>query len=177
MFGRRTAHFKVQNKETTAAVVVGISLLVGSSGDVQSACDPPVFDVCFHKIDGGGWTAGDGYAAMDIQFKGESGEKYEVVWHGLKRLYIWDGKRFRYVITRDDVSDYPYWVCSEVTLTYENFWWDHTIPWDWWYGYGCSIYEGSTVKGEWVRESQVATVHFYSYQEAAYVSIDFFFRS
>ena len=49
-----------------AAVVVGIGLLTESIGDVQAACDPPVYDVCFHKLTGRVWTSGDGYAAMDI---------------------------------------------------------------------------------------------------------------
>lgn len=57
-----------------AAVAVGIGLLAGSTGDVQAACDPPVDDVCFHKLTDGGWTSVDGYAVMDIQFKGQSGK-------------------------------------------------------------------------------------------------------
>ena len=55
------------------------------------------------------------------------------------------------------------------SLSRTIFYWDHTIPWDWWYGYGCSIYEGAFVKGKWLRGSQVASVRFYSYQEAALV--------
>ncbi len=160
---------KSKIKETAAAFVVGIGRLAGSTDEVQAACDPPVFDVRFHKTSGEGWTA-DSYVGMDIQFKGESGKKYEVVWHGLKRLFIWDWRRGpRYVFTREDVSDYWYPGGFEETLTYDNFYWDHTIPWDWWYGYGCSIYEGKTVNGKWVRGNSVASVHFYSYQEAALI--------
>ena len=36
--------------QSAAAVVVGIGLLVGSTAAVQAACDPPVYDVCFHKL-------------------------------------------------------------------------------------------------------------------------------
>ena len=169
----RIAFSKSKIKETAAAVVVGVGLLVGSTADVQAACDPPVFDVCFHKTSGGGWTSSDGYVAMDIQFKGDVEKKYEVVWQGLKRLARFSWSRgFYYEFTREDVSVHWFPGGSEQTLTYENFYWDHTIPWDWWYGYGCIIHEGSVVNGEWVRGSQVASVHFYSYQEAALVSLD-----
>ena len=41
--------------QSAAAVVVGIGLLAGATGDVQSACNPPVYDVCFHK-EFGDWT-------------------------------------------------------------------------------------------------------------------------
>ena len=34
--------------QSAASAVVGIGLLVGSTGEVQAACDPPVFDVCTH---------------------------------------------------------------------------------------------------------------------------------
>ena len=93
----RIAFSKSKIKETAAAVavVVGVGLLVGSTGDVQAACNPPVFDVCFHKTSGGGWTS-DGYVGMDIQFKGKSGQRYEVVWSGLKRLLIIDERGFRF---------------------------------------------------------------------------------
>ena len=110
---------------------------------------------------------------MDIQFKGKSGKRYEVVWHGLKRLFVWDDEKgFTYVFTREDVSDYPFYGGNEQTLTYDNFYWDSTIPWDWWYSYGCSIYEGKIVNGKWVRGSRVAQVYFYSYQEAALICLE-----
>ena len=166
----RIAFSKSKIKETAAAVVVGIGLLVGLTGDVQAACNPPVFDVCFHKTSGGGWSA-DGYVGMDIQFKSKSGQTYEVVWSGLKRVIVWDWRGPRREFTREDRSTFVSGG-GEQTITYDNFYWDHTIPWDWWYGYGCSIYKGSYQDGEWVRGSNVASVHFYSYQEAAYVSID-----
>ena len=88
--GAASRIFKSKIKETAAAVVVavvGVGLLVGSMAGVQAACNPPVFDVCFHKTSGGGWTA-DGYVGMDIQFKGKSGQRYEVVWYGLKRVLV-----------------------------------------------------------------------------------------
>ena len=164
--------------QSAASVVVGVGLLVGSTGDVQAACDPPVFDVCFHKS-GGSWTSTDGYVGMDIQFKGESGQLYEVVWQGLKRVAVWESGRRRYVFTREDRSDFVSGG-GEQTISYDNFYWDHTIPWDWWYGYGCIIHEGywdwsnpdpDGTPG-WVRGNQVASVHFYSYQEAALVYLD-----
>lgn len=75
------------------------------------------------------------------------------------------------------VSDHPYLGGYEQTLTHENFLWDHTIPWDWWEGYGCSIYEVAIVNGKWVRGDSVAQVHFYNYQEAAlYLSVRSFFE-
>ena len=74
--------------QSAAVAVIGIGLLVGSTGEVQAACDPPVFDVCTHKFSGS-WSA-DGYFAVDIQFKGKSGKKYEVEWHGLKKLFVWE---------------------------------------------------------------------------------------
>lgn len=65
---------KSKIEKTAAAVVVRIGLLAGSIGDVQSACDPSAFDVCFHKSSGS-WSSSDGYAAMDIEFKGQFGEQ------------------------------------------------------------------------------------------------------
>ena len=99
--------------QPAAAVVVGIGLLAGSTAAVQAACDPPVFDVCTHSFSGS-WSS-DGRFAVDIQFKGKSGKKYEVEWHGLKNLFVWE--EFDWVLTYDSRSDYPYSGGSEVTLT------------------------------------------------------------
>ena len=79
------------------------------------------------------------------------------------------GGQLVWVLTYDSRSDYPYSGGSEVTLTYEEFWWNQDS-----YGnYGCSIYEGDYGEdGGWVRGDWVAQVDFYAYQEAAYVHID-----
>ena len=168
--GAASRILKFKFEKMAAAVVVGIGLLVGSTGDVQAACNPPVFDVCFHKTSGGGWSA-DGRVGMDIQFKSKSGQTYEVVWHGLKRVFVWSWPFPDWEFTREDRSTFVSGG-GEQTISYDNFYWDHTIPWDWWYGYGCSIYKGSYQDGEWVRGSNVATVHFYSYQEASLIYLD-----
>ena len=70
--------------QSAAAIVVGIGLLAGSTVDVQAACDPPVYDVCFHKIDGDFST--DGSVKTEIEFDvplGKRNQQYEVVWTGL----------------------------------------------------------------------------------------------
>ena len=43
---------KSKIEKTAAAIVITIDLLIGSIGEIQAACDPPVYDVCFHR-DGG----------------------------------------------------------------------------------------------------------------------------
>ena len=160
--GQLSAFFQ----SAAAAAAVGIGLLVGSNAAVQAACDPPVFDVCTHSFSGS-WSS-DGKFAVDIQFKGKSGKKYEVEWHGLKELFVFEDGWFGWVLTYDSVSDPGYSGGSEVTLTYEDFWWNQDS-----YGnYGCSIYEGDFEDGKWVSGDWVASVDFYAYQEAAYVSID-----
>ena len=75
---------KSKIEKAAAAVVVGIGLLAGSTGDVQAACDPPVYDVCFHKTDGDFST--DGYVKMEVDFDvpyAKRNQQYEVVWTGL----------------------------------------------------------------------------------------------
>ena len=46
--------------QPAAAIVVGIGLLVGSNAAVQAACDPPIFNLCFHKSS---WTS-SGFAVL-----------------------------------------------------------------------------------------------------------------
>ena len=57
---------KSKIEKTAATVAVGIGLLIGHIGEVQSACNPPVYDVCFHKR--GDWTT-EGGAEMIVDFK------------------------------------------------------------------------------------------------------------
>ena len=154
--------------QSAAAVVVGIGLLAGSTAGVQAACNPPVYDVCFHKV-GGDFTT-DGRVKMEIEFDvplGKRNQQYEIVWHGYKYyLNYSDGtEHYHY----SDVRKYP--VYGNRTLSYSDFWWDSLAP-QRYNNYGCSIYEGKTVNGEWVRGRWVASVDFYSYQHAALVYLN-----
>lgn len=118
-------------------MVVGIALLVGSTADVlgQAYCDPPINDVCLHKTDG--WSS-SGYATMWIDFENlpstKSGQGYEIIWHGLKKL---QGRGVTRQFTYDDVSTYG--LPDTIDTSYANFWWDAYSPWG---GFGCTIYEG-----------------------------------
>ena len=163
--GAASRILKSKIKETAAAVVVGIGLLVGSTVGVQAACDPPVYDVCFHKTDGDFST--DGYVKLEIEFDvpfGKRNQQYEIVWTGL--MYFLDYS------TGDDWTysgqDSKTGVYGNSTLTYDDFYWDASAPYGY-NNYGCSIYEwdSSTGRGDWVGQ-----VDFYSHQAAAYVSID-----
>ncbi len=162
----RIAFSKSKIKETAAAVVVGIGLLVGSTADVQAACDPPVYDVCFHKGDGSSFSI-DGHVKLEIEFdvpSSKQNQQYEVVWHGLKGFF--DPLTYRTWYSYDDVSHTG--IYGNRTISYSRFWWDSLAPYGY-NNYGCSIYEwdSSTGRGDWV-----AQVDFYSHQAAAYVSID-----
>ncbi len=159
--------------QSAASVVVGISLLVGSTGEVQAACDPSVYDVCFHHADSD-WSSSD-YATLYVDFdvpSGKSNQCYEVVWHGLKRFY--DRSNDRYVLTSANISRRGFSGGGTLYFSYDKFWWDPDNPWN---NYGVSIYEGhyDWSKGsgaEWVRGTQVARVDFYAYQEAAQVGLN-----
>ena len=63
--GAASRILKSKIKETAAAVVVGVGLLVGSTVGVQAACNPPLRDVCFHKS--GDWTT-EGSVEMIVDF-------------------------------------------------------------------------------------------------------------
>ena len=161
-----------ESKKTAAAVVVGvvgISLLVGSTADVQAACDPPVYDVCFHKVDGSDFSI-DGHVKLEIEFdvpSSKRNQQYEIVWHGLKAFF--DPRTYRTWYSYDDVSDIG--IYGNRTISYFDFHWDSSASYNY-NGYGCSIYEGENVNGKWVRGNHVAQVHFYSHQAAAYVYLD-----
>ena len=156
--GAASRIFKSKIKETTAAVVVGVGLLVGSTADVQAACDPPVFDVCLHKA-GGGWSS-SGHATLFVEFNGKLNQLYEFEWNGLKKL---PNRRGILELTYDSVSQEGrsgYYA----SLSYSSFWWE---PWSPWNNYGVTIYEGhfdwSNGSGaEWVRDRWVAQVDFFS---------------
>ena len=170
--GAASRILKSKIEKTAAAFVVGVvgvGLLVGSTAGVQAACDPPVFDVCFHKS---GSFHSSGYAELLVEFNGKSGQLYEYEWNGLKKLYNPASRRFE--LTYDSVSQEGrsgYYA----SLSYGSFWWEPSNIWN---NYGCSIYEGhwdysgGSGEIEWVRGDWVAHVDFYAYQEAAYVSID-----
>ena len=104
----------------------------------------------------------------------KSGQLYEIIWHGLKKIRVGNSVELTY----DDVSDYgDLGAIGYQGLGYENFWWDAYSPWG---GFGCTIYEGhwdwsnldENGWATWVRDTWVGSVHFYKYQEAAYVSLD-----
>ena len=50
--GVRSGQVSAFFQPAAASVIVGIGLLACSTGDVQAACDPPVYNVCFHKTSG-----------------------------------------------------------------------------------------------------------------------------
>lgn len=158
--------------KTAAAVVVGIGLLVGSTGEIhgQGDCDPPVFDVCFHKSN---WTSA-GYATMYIEVDlppAESGQRYELVWRGLKKIFVDGVLEETY---RDDSK--PGLSASSV---YDKFWWPSWVTKDSYVDYMVEIYEGhwdfgNEVNGRptWVRDTWIGSAQLYSYQEAAEVNLN-----
>ena len=170
--GQLSAFFQ----SAAAAVVVGIGLLVGSTGEVhgQGHCDPPIDGVCFHKKTGGDWSSA-GRASLYFYFDGKSDKRYEFVWRGLKRIQVDN----RFVETYDAVSQEDQ-SGDDVEVGYHDFWWPSWITEDSFEGYGCDIYEGywdyeNVPDGEyrvWVRGDWAGSVHFYSYQEAAQINLD-----
>ncbi len=169
--GAASRILKSKIKETAAAVVVGIGLLVGSTAHVQAACDPPIFDVCFHKSS---WSS-SGYATLFVEFNGKSDQLYEFRWNGLKKLPGY-GRNGLPGLTYDGFSQRGR-SGYEASLEYSDFWWESWSPWN---NYGVTIYEGhwdystypETGVATWVRDRWVGSVDFYAYQAAAYVSID-----
>ena len=174
----RIAFSKSKIKETAAAVVVGVGLLVGSTGDVHGQggveCDPPIYDVCFHKSN---WTSA-GYATMYVKFDphpppAESGQLYEIVWRGLKKIRNAAGD---FVETYENKSIRGQ---SDVyNLSYEDFWWPSGLTEDSYESYGVEIYEGywdfeNEVDGRptWVRDTWVGSESLYNHQEAAEIRV------
>ncbi len=155
--------------QPAAAAVVGIALLVGSTGDVQAACNPPIFDICFHKSS---WSS-SGTAELAVEFNGESGKLYEVVWHGQKLMRGVDLK-YRITYRNDSVEGLS---GVEASYSYKNFWWDPDNVWN---NYGFTIYEGHYDYSRypepdyitWVRGRCVGSSDFYAYQEAAQVGLN-----
>ncbi len=83
--GAASRILKSKFEKMAAAVVVGIGLLVGLTGDVQSACNPPLRDVCFHK---GDWTT-SGRVEMIVDFhvpSSKRGTTYRFSWSGLREF-------------------------------------------------------------------------------------------
>ena len=167
----RIAFSKSKIKETAAAVVVGVGLLVGSTGAVQAECDPPIFDVCFHKSD---WTSA-GHATMFVEFNpppAEPGQLYELRWFGLKRLRNVRGIREE---TYRDVKILGLPASQVSSISYDKFWWPSWITEDSFLTYRVDIYEGHWGYGsdglEWVRDTRLGSAELYSYQEAAEISL------
>ncbi len=110
-------------KTAAAAVVVGIGLLAGSTDEVQAACDPSVYNVCFHA-DGRDWFS-SGYATLYVDFdvpSGKSSQYYEVEWNGLKKLFNPDSNRLE--LTYESVSDEGLIGSGTLYLSYGSFWWN-----------------------------------------------------
>lgn len=161
------AFSKSKIKETAASVVVGIGLLVGSTVDVQAACDPPVYGVCFHKLEGDWTTAG--HAKMIVEFDGLPGKTYHYRFSGwMSGLNYSDGTVwYGYGQVTGRFS-------GSASLECADFWWDPDRG-----GTGgyLQIYEegtsrswrrgGPKVLGKWI-----ASVDFYPYQEAALVYLN-----
>ena len=158
-------------KTAAAAVVVGIALLVGSNAAVQaSECDPPIYNVCFHKSD---WTSA-GEATMFVEFNpppAEAGQLYEIVWRGYKKIHG-VGKP-----TYENFSDPG--LSDVYSLSYEHFWWPSGLTEDSYESYGVEIYEGhwdweNQVNGRptWVRGVWVGSASLYNHQEAAEINVD-----
>ena len=164
-------------QSAAVVVVVGIALLVGSNAAVQAECDPPIFDVCFHKAD---WSK-PGKATMYVEVNlppAESDQRYELVWRGLKKI-------FNPALNRDEVTyrddPKPGRSASQVeNLAYPDFWWPSGMTEDSWEYYGVDIYEGhwdydNPPEGEyrtWVRDTWIGSAQLYSYQEAAEVNLN-----
>ena len=165
--------FAGKMKTAAAAVIVGIALLVGSNGEVQAECDPPLYNVCFHKSD---WTSAD-TATMFVDFDpppAESGQLYEIVWRGLKKIHGVGEP------TYENFSD-PGKSDSEVAgLSYEHFWCPEGITEDSYESYGVELYEGhwdystypETGYPTWVRGDWIGSASLYNHQEAAEINVD-----
>ena len=157
-------------EKTAAAVVaavVGVVLLVGSTTGVQAACDPPVFNVCFHKYDEDWSTAGT--AAMIVEFNGLPGKTYRYQFSGL--MYHFD------YTTGDSWVDRGWErgrFSGEKSLSCHRYWWDPDRG-----GTGgyLRIYEEGT-SNSWLRGGPkvlgkwIASVDFYPYQRAALVYLN-----
>ena len=163
-------------KTAAAAIVVGIALLAGYNAEVHgqgSECDPPIFDVCFHKSD---WTT-HGPATMFVEFNpppAEEGQLYEIVWRGLRRVF----RNRRFVETYENDSQPGQSDSQVASLSYE-FYWPSWITVDSYLSYGVEIYEGywdfeNEVNGRptWVRGDWIGSASLYNHQEAAEISVD-----
>ena len=170
--GAASRILKSKMEKMAAAVVVGIGLLVGSTGDVQAECDPPIYDVCFHKSN---WTSA-GLATMIVAFDpppAEEGQRYEIVWRGLKKIFV-DGDL---VETYKNVSIPG--LSGVYSFSYDKFWWPSGLSVDSYESYGVEIYEGhwdyvnvgDYGQPTWVRDDWVGSAFLYNHQEAAEVRV------
>lgn len=122
---------------TASAVAVGIGLLAGSAAAIQAACDPPIYDVCFHAEEEIG--SSEDFVRMPFEFdvlSDKSNQLYEIIWCGLKKL---DGLGDP---TYEDDSDPGNAGSSIGTLEYEDFWATEGLREDSCESYSVEIYEG-----------------------------------
>ncbi len=148
-----------------AAVFVGIGGLIGDA-KASSDCDPPVYDVCFHKEDGD-WTTVS-TAAMLVKFSRIPGRDYVYRFQGLMQNFSGSGDWW--IARGSDKGSFS----GSFSLECNRFWWDPDRGGT---GGTLSIHEagdssswtrdGPRVLGKWV-----ALVHFYPYQEAALVYLN-----
>lgn len=87
----------------------------------------------------------DGYVNLQIEFDGQSGKLYEVVWNGLKKLRS-ETEPEMFDLTYDSVS------IGDFDVSYDKFWWNQD-PWN---NYGYTIwevhFEWSNGNATWVRD-------------------------
>lgn len=80
-------------------------------------------------------------------------------------------------LTGKSVSDEGLSGYDKISFSYGSFWW---VPLSMWQNYGCTIYEGhwdynnqdENGRPTWVRGTQVASLDFYPYQDAALVYLN-----
>ena len=159
-------------KTAAAAVVAGIGLLAGSNAAVQAACNPPVYDVCFHK-DSGDWTTA-GSVEMIVDFhvpSSKAGTTHRIEWwgyqwydYGTRFGLAWGKNQYPHIVTlsagRNELS-YDFRFDPDRNREDDPFVYD---------SYGVSIYEynPNTRKDiKWVASSDLRPR-----QAAAYVSVD-----
>ena len=159
--------------QSAAAAIVGIGLLAGSTGDVQAACNPPVFDVCFHKLDRD-WTR-FGEAVMFVDFKvpsSKAGTTYRIEWWGYQR-YVFGPFDIRYAWGKNQLPHTDTLSAGENQLSHTFLYHpdrnreDDPFIYD---SYGMAIYEYNPNTRKDIK--WVASVWFRPGQAAADVQVD-----
>ena len=83
---------------------------------------------------------------FDVPF-GKRNQQYKIVWNNFKYHHDYNaGIQYYHYETESDFK-----VLGNTILSYSAFWWTPSAPYGY-NNYGCSIYEGETINGKWVRE-------------------------